>query len=57
MSITSFLSPSFSCQVSDFNLSKIMEDTASGSSMTANNPRWLAPEVLDGQRATFSSVS
>ncbi|GAB4821070.1 hypothetical protein N2152v2_008116 [Parachlorella kessleri] len=42
-------------KVCDFNLSKIMEDTTSGASMSTNNPRWLAPEVLDGQRATLAS--
>ena len=35
---------------------QIMEDTSSGSSMAANNPRWLAPEVLDGQKASLASV-
>ena len=41
----------------DFNLLGIMEDTAPGAPMPTTNPRWLAPEVLDGQRATLASVS
>ena len=45
-------------QVADFNLSKMMEETgslASGSTMARVNPRWLAPEVLNGAQASVSS--
>jgi hypothetical protein len=45
-------------QVSDFNLSRIMDlESAVASSVAATNPRWLAPEVINGQGATFASVS
>ncbi len=43
-------------QVADFNLSKLMEEGPGGSSLSATNPRWLAPEVLQGERHTFASV-
>lgn len=33
-----------------------MEDTLVASSMGATNPRWLAPEILQGEGATFASV-
>jgi hypothetical protein len=36
---------SWTCKVSDFNLSKIMEDSTRSTSLQAMNPRWLAPEV------------
>jgi serine/threonine protein kinase len=42
-------------QVCDFNLSKIAHDCRSGSSTAVCNPRWLAPEVLDGAKATLAS--
>ncbi|GAB4815428.1 hypothetical protein N2152v2_002474, partial [Parachlorella kessleri] len=42
-------------KVSDFNLSRIVEDSLVASSMAASNPRWLAPEVLTGKGATFAS--
>jgi hypothetical protein len=48
----------FACrtQVCDFNLSKILEDTARSSSAGGMlNPRWLAPEVLMGRPATAES--
>jgi hypothetical protein len=44
-------------QITDFNLSKMMEESAVVSSMAATNPRWLAPEILSGHTATFASVS
>jgi hypothetical protein len=45
-------------QVSDFNLSRIMElGCTVADSVAATNPRWLAPEVIDSQGATFASVS
>jgi serine/threonine protein kinase len=47
-------------QVTDFNLSKVVEDATRNSASSAGtagatNPRWLAPEVLDGRRATDKS--
>ena len=42
-------------QVCDFNLSRVMEESAVLSSMAATNPRWLAPEILGGRGYTFSS--
>ena len=42
-------------KVSDFNLSKLLDDSTVMSSMAATNPRWLAPEILGGNNATFSS--
>lgn len=42
-------------KVSDFNLSKLLEEGSVMSSMAATNPRWLAPEILTGNDATFSS--
>jgi hypothetical protein len=42
-------------KVSDFNLSKLLEEGAAMSSMAATNPRWLAPEILAGNPATFAS--
>jgi hypothetical protein len=44
-------------QVSDFNLSRLMEESQEASSMAAGNPRWLAPEVLEGRGATLAAVS
>ena len=43
------------CKVADFNLSRILEEVGqrSGAASTVavpTNPRWLAPEVLGGQR-------
>lgn len=43
-------------KISDFNLSKLIANTPSKSSIHALNPRWLAPEVLEGGRATLLSV-
>ncbi|KAK9845513.1 hypothetical protein WJX81_008391 [Elliptochloris bilobata] len=37
------------CKIADFNLSRIM-DSPVVSSIAANNPRWLAPEVILHQR-------
>lgn len=42
-------------QVCDLGLARIMEDQAVASSVAATNPRWLAPEILEGQGATFAS--
>lgn len=38
-------------KVGDFNLSRVMEGSAVLSSITANNPRWLAPEVRSARSA------
>lgn len=45
----------FRLKVSDFNLSKLVGDETVMSSMAATNPRWLAPEILGGNNASFSS--
>lgn len=42
-------------QVCDFNLSRVMEETAVLSSVAASNPRWLAPEILSGRGYTCAS--
>ncbi len=39
-------------QVADFNLSKVMEGSMASTVGGANNPRWMAPELLDGDPAT-----
>ncbi|KAL4855140.1 Glutamate synthase [NADH] [Chlorella vulgaris] len=39
-------------KVTDFNLSRILEDSPLTSSFAAMNPRWLAPEVIRGERAS-----
>ncbi|PRW33836.1 Serine threonine- kinase CTR1 [Chlorella sorokiniana] len=42
--------------VTDFGIARIVEDAAhSGGSMAAMNPRWLAPELMQGHRATPAS--
>ncbi|GAB4821009.1 hypothetical protein N2152v2_008055 [Parachlorella kessleri] len=47
------------CKVSDFNLSRILEDrvglSGNSSHAGATNPRWLAPEVLEGHPASLKS--
>ena len=45
---------SWRVKVSDFNLSKIMQDSTRTTSLQAMNPRWLAPEVLNGGTATLA---
>jgi hypothetical protein len=42
----------YTLQVADFNLSKVMEGSLASSVGGANNARWLAPELLDGQQST-----
>lgn len=45
-------------KISDFNLSKIMDDSMKSicsSAAPCMNPRWLAPELLDGNKPTKSS--
>lgn len=44
-------------QVADFNLSRIVAEDSILSSAQATNPRWLAPEVLNGDPASQQSVS
>jgi serine/threonine protein kinase len=39
-------------KISDFNLSKILDNSTKSSSVAAMNPRWLPPELLDGERGT-----
>ncbi|KAI3432676.1 hypothetical protein D9Q98_004219 [Chlorella vulgaris] len=46
------VSENWQIKVTDFNLSRILEDSTLTSSLAAMNPRWLAPEVMRGQRAT-----
>ncbi|KAL4438701.1 hypothetical protein ABPG77_006305 [Micractinium sp. CCAP 211/92] len=43
---------SWTVKVSDFNLSKHLSESLRSSSKAAMNPRWLAPEVMQGERAT-----
>jgi hypothetical protein len=42
----------FKVKISDFNLSKILDDSTKSSSLAAMNPRWLAPELFDGARGS-----
>jgi len=42
-------------KVSDFNLSRALEQNSSVSSLQITNPRWLAPEVLKGGQAGVAS--
>ncbi|KDD73320.1 protein tyrosine kinase [Helicosporidium sp. ATCC 50920] len=42
-------------KISDFNLSKLLDDSPVMSSLAATNPRWLAPEILTGHPAAFAS--
>jgi serine/threonine protein kinase len=45
----------WTCKVSDFNLSKIMEESTRSTSLQAMNPRWLAPQLLQGGIADLRS--
>ncbi|GAB4815773.1 hypothetical protein N2152v2_002819 [Parachlorella kessleri] len=53
------VSQTWTVKVSDFNLSRLMEETAgtgaSTSTSVATNPCWLAPEVLSGNNHTLAS--
>ncbi|GAB4815800.1 hypothetical protein N2152v2_002846 [Parachlorella kessleri] len=42
-------------KVADFNLSRPMEVKAATSTLVITNPRWLAPEVLQGGQANLAS--
>ena len=44
----------WNAKVADLNLSRVL-DEASNSSVAAMNPRWLAPELMRGGRATKAS--
>lgn len=44
----------WACKVSDFNLSKILEESTQATSMQCMNPRWLPPEVLRGEGASLA---
>lgn len=47
---------SLTLQVADFGLSKLLgQEQAAGSSAEVTNPRWLAPEVLQGQPASLAA--
>lgn len=41
-------------KISDFNLSKIIDGSMNHSSVAAMNPRWLAPELFDGEKPSIS---
>lgn len=49
------VSEGWKVKVTDFNLSRFLADTTQASSIAAMNPRWLAPEVMQGERATKAS--
>lgn len=43
-------------QVCDFNLSRVVEETVGAmTSLSATNPKWLAPEILSGRPCTTAS--
>lgn len=42
-------------KLSDFNLSKYVDTAVSSTSLKADNPRWLAPEILEGQPPSLGS--
>ncbi len=45
----------FRVKISDFNLSKILDDSTKSSSLAAMNPRWLAPCLFAGARGSAAS--
>lgn len=45
----------FRAKVSDFNLSKTLEDNPYIQKMNQMNPRWVAPEVLQGHPPSLES--
>lgn len=47
--LSRILHVTFLTQVGDFNLSRMADTAAVTSIMSANNPRWLAPEVITHQ--------
>jgi serine/threonine protein kinase len=49
------ITQAWTCKVADFNLSKVIEQTSRSTSLQAMNPRWLAPEVLEGGQASMAS--
>jgi len=42
-------------KVSDFNLSRLLEESTGSSTLASMNPRWLAPELLTGDSASSMS--
>lgn len=46
------INENWQAKVSDFNLSKILDASTRSTSLAAMNPRWLAPETLNGERAS-----
>ena len=42
-------------KISDFNLSKLLDESMNHSSVAAMNPRWLAPELFNGEKPSKSS--
>lgn len=42
-------------KLSDFNLSKYIDNSMNSASLQGDNPRWLAPEIIRGSAATMSS--
>lgn len=42
----------WSVKVSDFNLSKLIDDSSRSTNQHSMNPRWLSPELIKGERAT-----
>jgi len=42
-------------QVTDFNLSRWLDDSTRSSSMAVMNPRWLAPELMRAGKASKAS--
>ncbi len=40
-------------KIGDFNLSRVEDTQEKTTSITANNPRWLAPEVISKQVQPF----
>jgi sterile alpha motif and leucine zipper-containing kinase AZK len=41
-------------KISDFNLSRIIDGSMNHSSVAAMNPRWLAPELFDGEKPSIT---
>ena len=45
----------FRTKICDFNLSRLLEQSTSSLVSSVQNPRWIAPEVLDGERYSKES--
>ncbi|KAI7837951.1 hypothetical protein COHA_008256 [Chlorella ohadii] len=50
-----FVADCWRAKVGDFNLSRVVEEASGQSSVAATNPRWLAPEIFTGARASTAS--